>query len=78
VKKILVSVAVSSVLLAACAKGPAPAPVNPKDAVLDSMAAVYEAGTLHEDLKMSVSAAGERVSPSPAKRTSTTSTGVST
>jgi hypothetical protein len=62
VKKILVSVAVSSVLLAACAKGSAPAPVNPKDAVLDSMAAVYEAGTLHEDLKMSVSAAGESLS----------------
>jgi hypothetical protein len=50
------------VLLAACAKGSAPAPVNPKDAVLDSMAAVYEAGTLHEDLKMSVSAAGESLS----------------
>jgi hypothetical protein len=62
VKKILASVAVSSVLLAACAKGSAPAPVNPKDAVLDSMAAVYEAGTLHEDLKMSVSAAGESLS----------------
>jgi hypothetical protein len=62
VKKILVSVAVSSVLLAACAKGSAPAPVNPKDAVLDSMAAVYEAGTLHEDLRMSVSAAGESLS----------------
>lgn len=61
-KKILASVAVSSVLLAACAKGSAPAPVNPKDAVLDSMAAVYEAGTLHEDLKMSVSAAGESLS----------------
>jgi hypothetical protein len=62
VKKILAFVAVSSVLLAACAKGSAPAPVNPKDAVLDSMAAVYEAGTLHEDLKMSVSAAGESLS----------------
>jgi hypothetical protein len=62
VKKILASVAVSSVLLAACAKGPAPAPVNPKDAVLDSMAAVYEAGTLHENLKMSVSSAGESLS----------------
>jgi hypothetical protein len=62
VKKILASVAVSSVILAACAKGSAPAPVNPKDAVLDSMAAVYEAGTLHEDLKMSVSAAGESLS----------------
>jgi hypothetical protein len=62
VKKILASVAVSSVLFAACAEGSAPAPVNPKDAVLDSMAAVYEAGTLHEDLKMSVSAAGESLS----------------
>ena len=61
-KKLLASLAVSSVLLGACAKGPAPDPVNPRDAVLNAMAAVYEAGTLHEDLKMSMSAAGEALS----------------
>ena len=61
-KKLLASLAVSSVLLGACAKEPAPDPVNPRDAVLNSMTAVYEAGTLHEDFKMSVSGAGESLS----------------
>lgn len=61
-KKLIASLAVSSVLLAACAKGPAPDPVNPRDAVLNAMAAVYEAGTLHEDLKMSMSATGGSLS----------------
>lgn len=59
-KKLLASLAVSSVLLAACAEGPAP--VNPRDAVLNAMRAVYEAGTLHEEFEMSVSAAGEDLS----------------
>ena len=58
-KKLIASLAVSSVLLGACAKGPAPTPVNPRDAVLNAMTAVYEAGTLHEELKMSMSAAGQ-------------------
>jgi hypothetical protein len=62
VKKLLASLAVSSVLLAACAKGPAPDPVNPRDAVLDAMTAVYEAGSLHEKITMSVTAAGENLS----------------
>jgi hypothetical protein len=62
VKKLLASLAVSSLLLGACAKEPAPDPVNPRDAVLNAMTAVYEAGTLHEDLKMSVSGAGESLS----------------
>jgi len=62
VKKLLASLALLSVLLGACAKEPAPDPVNPRDAVLNAMAAVYEAGTLHEDLKMSMSAAGEALS----------------
>jgi len=57
-KKLISALAVSGVLLGACAKGPAPDPVNPRDAVLNAMAAVYEAGTLHEDLKMSMSATG--------------------
>jgi hypothetical protein len=59
-KKLLTSLTVSSVLLAGCADGPAP--VNPRDAVLDAMRAVYEAGTLHQSLKMSVSAAGQSFS----------------
>ena len=61
-KKLLASLAVSSVLLAACAKGSAPDPVNPRDAVLDAMTAVYEAGSLHEKITMSVAAAGENLS----------------
>jgi len=62
VKKLLASLAVSSVLLAACAKGPAPDPVNPRDAVLNAMTAVYEAESLHEKITMSVAAAGENLS----------------
>jgi len=61
-KKLISALAVSGVLLGACAKGPAPDPVNPRDAVLNAMAAVYEAGTLHEDLKMSMSATGMSLS----------------
>lgn len=57
-KKLLTALAATSVLLAACAKGPTPDPINPRDAVLNAMAAVYEAGTLHEELKMSMSATG--------------------
>jgi hypothetical protein len=62
VKKLLASLAVSSVLLAACAKGPAPDPVNPRDAVLNAMTAVYEAESVHEKITMSVAAAGEDLS----------------
>jgi hypothetical protein len=61
-KKLLATLAVSSVLLAACAEGPAPAPVSPRDAVLNAMKAVYEAGTLHEELEMSMSGGGESLS----------------
>lgn len=56
----LASLVVSSVLLAACADGPAP--VNPRDAVLDAMTAVYEAGTVHQEVEMSMSGDGERFS----------------
>src|SRR5687767_680808 len=59
-KKLLASLAVSSVLFAACADGPAP--VSPRDAVLNAMKSVYEVETLHQDLEMSVSAAGEELS----------------
>jgi hypothetical protein len=61
-KKLLSSLAVSSVLLAACADGPAP--VNPRDAVLNAMKAVYEVGTFHQELEMSMSGAGESFSMS--------------
>jgi hypothetical protein len=64
-KRILISLAASTVLLAACAEGPRPVdPVDPRDAVLDAMIAVYEAGSFHQSLAMSVSAAGERFSMS--------------
>ena len=56
-KRLLASLAVSSVLLAACADSPAP--VNPRDAVLNAMKAVYEAGTLHQELEMSMTGGGE-------------------
>jgi len=54
------SLVVSAVLLAACAD--APAPVNPRDAVLNAMRAVYEMETLHQELEMSIAAAGEDLS----------------
>jgi hypothetical protein len=47
-------------VLVSCAEGPAP--VSPRDAVLDAMAAVYEAGTFHQELKMSLSAEGQSFS----------------
>jgi hypothetical protein len=54
-KRILL-VLISLSVLVACAEGPAT--VSPRDAVLDAMAAVYEAGTFHQELKMSLSAEG--------------------
>ena len=64
-KRILISLAASSVLLAGCAEGPGPVdPVDPKDAVLDAMIAVYEAGSFHQRLEMSMSAAGQSLSMS--------------
>lgn len=53
-RSLLVLTALS--LLVACAEGPAP--VSPRDAVLDAIAAVYEAGSYHQGLKMSLSAEG--------------------
>ena len=47
-------------VLVACAEGPAP--VSPRDAVLDAMAAVYEARTFHQELKMSMAAEGQSFS----------------
>lgn len=61
-KRLLASLAVSSVLLAGCADGPTPDPVNPRDAVLNAMLAVYEAGSFHQSLDMSMSAAGQSFS----------------
>ena len=58
-KRALVSVAAVSVLFAACADQPEPAPLNPRDAVLDAVSAVYDAGTLHQELDMEISTAGE-------------------
>ena len=39
--------------------GSDPSPVSPRDAVLNAMKAVYEAGTLHQELEMSVTGGGE-------------------
>lgn len=61
-KRLLASLAVSSVLLAGCADGPTPDPVNPRDAVLNAMLAVYQAGSFHQSLDMSMSAAGQSFS----------------
>ena len=61
-KKLLATLAVSSVLLAACAEGPAPNRSTRRDAVLNAMKAVYEVETLHQELEMSMSAAGEELS----------------
>jgi len=47
-------------VLVACAEGPGP--VSPRDAVLDAMSAVYEAGTFHQELKMSMTAEGQSFS----------------
>jgi len=58
-KKLLL-VLTSLSVLAACADGPAP--VSPRDAVLDAMLAVYEAGSLHQELEMSVTADGQSFS----------------
>jgi len=59
-KRLLVCLAISGVFLAACAdSGPDPAPVSPRDAVLNAMKAVYEAGTLHQKLEMSMTGGGE-------------------
>lgn len=61
-KRLLASLAVSSVLLAGCADGPTRDPVGPRDAVLNAMLAVYEAGSFHQSLDMSMSAAGQSLS----------------
>lgn len=61
-KRLLAALTVSSVLLAGCADGPTPDPVSPRDAVLNAMLAVYEAGSFHQSLDMSMSAAGQSLS----------------
>jgi LppX/LprAFG-like lipoprotein len=51
----------SLAVLAACAEGGGP-PVSPRDAVLDAITAVYEAGSYHQELEMSMTAEGQSVS----------------
>jgi hypothetical protein len=58
-KKLLLCLTTLSVL-ASCAEGGTP--VSPRDAVLDAMTAVYEAGSYHQELSMSVSAEGQSFS----------------
>ena len=58
-KKLLLSLTTLSIL-ASCAEGGTP--VSPRDAVLDAMTAVFEAGSYHQQLTMSMSAEGESFS----------------
>jgi hypothetical protein len=58
-KKLLLSLTTLSIL-ASCAEGGTP--VSPRDAVLDAMTAVYEAGSYHQELSMSMSADGQSFS----------------
>lgn len=58
-KRTLLALTALSVL-ASCAEGGTP--VNPRDAVLDAMTAVYEAGSYHQELRMSMSAEGQSFS----------------
>lgn len=59
-KRLLASLVISGLVFTGCAEnGPAPDAVSPRDAVLDAMKAVYEAGTLHQELEMSMTGAGE-------------------
>ena len=59
-KRTLASLAAVSALLVACAEQPAP--LEPRDVVLNAIEAVYDADTLHQELEMKVSAAGESFS----------------
>jgi hypothetical protein len=59
-KKLVVPAIALLALLGACAEDVAP--VNPRDAVLDAMQAVYEAGTFHQELDMEITAGGESFS----------------
>jgi hypothetical protein len=56
-KKTLLALTCASLALAACGD-PAPS-IDPRDAVLDAMTAVYEAGTVHQEFEMSMSAGDE-------------------
>ena len=55
-KKLLLALTALTVL-ASCAEAGGP-PVSPRDAVLDAITAVYEAGSYHQELDMSMSAEG--------------------
>ncbi len=59
-KKLLL-VLTALTVLASCAESGGP-PVSPRDAVLDAMTAVYEAGSYHQELEMSMTAEGQTVS----------------
>jgi hypothetical protein len=61
-KTILLALTSLPLLVGACANGPDPSPVSPRAEVLGAMTNVYEAGTVHEEFEMSVSAGGESFS----------------
>src|SRR5262245_36977591 len=58
-KRTLVSLVVVSALMAACADRPQPEPLNARDTVLDAISSVYDAGTLHQEFEMEISASGQ-------------------
>jgi hypothetical protein len=59
-KKLLL-VLTALIVLASCAEGGGP-PVSPRDAVLDAITAVYEVGSYHQELEMSMTAEGQSLS----------------
>ena len=58
-KRSLIALTALSVLVSCAERG---TPVSPRDAVLDAMTAVYEAGSYHQELRMSMSAEGQSFS----------------
>jgi hypothetical protein len=60
-RNVLILLAAVTVALAACNEGTTDGgpPVDPRDAVLQAMSSAYEVGTMHEEFRFEMSAAGE-------------------
>jgi hypothetical protein len=62
-KKLLIGLAVVALALSACGKEPdrggLPDVANPREALLNAMASAYDAGTMHEEFTMSMTAGSE-------------------
>jgi hypothetical protein len=63
-KKLLIGLAAVALVLSACGKEPdrgrLPDVANPREALLNAMASAYDAGTMHEEFTMSMTAGSER------------------